>query len=97
MLYHRLSLDSSAITRHHFPIIRAAAAKRLCPALTDRYDWEDLPNVKKAVEWGQSVAETVSLTGISMSSVKRYRKQIKWSLSAQPTGLYLLRAVSYGR
>ncbi|WP_332369815.1 hypothetical protein [Spirosoma telluris] len=32
--------------------------------------------VKKALERGLSVAETVSLTGISMSSVKRYRKQM---------------------
>lgn len=39
-------------------------------------DVEKFAKVKKAVERGLSVAETVSLTGISMSSVKRYRKQI---------------------
>ena len=40
-------------------------------------DAEKFAKVKKAVERGLSVAETVSLTGISMSSVKRYRKQIE--------------------
>ena len=38
---------------------------------------EKFAKVKKAVERGLSVAETVSLTGISMSSVKRYRKLIE--------------------
>jgi DNA invertase Pin-like site-specific DNA recombinase len=33
--------------------------------------------VKKAFERGLSVAETVNLTGISLSSVKRYRKQME--------------------
>jgi DNA invertase Pin-like site-specific DNA recombinase len=40
-------------------------------------DAEKLAKVKTAVERGLSVAETVSLTGISMSSVKRYRKQLE--------------------
>ena len=40
-------------------------------------DADKFAKVKKAVERGLSVAETVSLTGISMSSVKRYRKQIE--------------------
>lgn len=40
-------------------------------------DAEKFTKVKKAVERGLSVAETVSLTGMSMSSVKRYRKQIE--------------------
>ena len=40
-------------------------------------DTEKFAKVKKALERGLSVAETVSLTGISMSSVKRYRKQIE--------------------
>lgn len=38
---------------------------------------EQFAKVKKAVQSGLSVNETVSLTGISISSVKRYRKQIK--------------------
>ncbi len=38
---------------------------------------EKFSKIKKAVERGLSVAETVSLTGISISSVKRYRKQIE--------------------
>lgn len=37
---------------------------------------ERFAKVKKAMEKGLSMAETVSLTGISKSSVKRYRKQI---------------------
>lgn len=37
---------------------------------------EKFSKVKKALERGLSVAETVSLTGISISSVKRYRKRI---------------------
>ena len=40
-------------------------------------DVEKFAKVKKALERGLSVAETVSLTGISISSVKRYRKQIE--------------------
>lgn len=40
-------------------------------------DAEKFAKVKKALERGLSVAETVSLTGISMSSVKRYRKQLE--------------------
>lgn len=39
-------------------------------------DAEKFAKVKKALDRGLSVAETVSLTGISTSSVKRYRKQI---------------------
>lgn len=38
---------------------------------------ESFLKVKKALERGLSVAETVSLTGISISSVKRYKKQIE--------------------
>ncbi len=38
---------------------------------------ESFSKVKKAIERGLSVNETVSLTGISISSVKRYRKQIE--------------------
>ena len=40
-------------------------------------DAEKFAKVKKAVERGLSVAKTVSLTGISLSTVKRYRKQIE--------------------
>ena len=40
-------------------------------------DAEKFAKVKKALERGLSVAETVNLTGISMSSVKRYRKQLE--------------------
>ncbi|WP_037299646.1 recombinase family protein, partial [Runella limosa] len=40
-------------------------------------DADKFAKVKKALERGLSAAETVSLTGISMSSVKRYRKQIE--------------------
>jgi DNA invertase Pin-like site-specific DNA recombinase len=40
-------------------------------------DTEKFAKVKKALERGLSVSETVSLTGISMSNVKRYRKQIE--------------------
>jgi len=42
---------------------------------------EKLAKVKKAFERGLSVAETVSLTGISMSSIKRYRKQLEKATS----------------
>lgn len=38
---------------------------------------EQFAKVKKAMESGLSVNETVHLTGISISSVKRYRKQIQ--------------------
>lgn len=37
---------------------------------------EKFAQVKKSLKWGLSVVETVNLTGISMSSVKRYWKQI---------------------
>lgn len=37
---------------------------------------ENFNKVKKSMEMGLSVSETVNLTGISMSSVKRYRKII---------------------
>ena len=40
-------------------------------------DAEKFAKVKKALERGLSVAEIVSLTGISLFSVKRYRKQIE--------------------
>jgi DNA invertase Pin-like site-specific DNA recombinase len=40
-------------------------------------DSEKLAKVRTAVERGLSVAETVSLTGISLSTVKRYRKQLE--------------------
>lgn len=40
-------------------------------------DAEKFAKVKKALERGLSVSETVSLTGICMSSVKRYRKQLE--------------------
>ena len=40
-------------------------------------DAEKFAKVKKAIERGLSVVETVSLTGVSLSSVKRYRKQIE--------------------
>lgn len=38
---------------------------------------EQFGKVKKAMERGLSVNETVNLTGISISSVKRYRKQLQ--------------------
>lgn len=38
---------------------------------------EQFGKVKKAMEKGLSVNETVNLTGISISSVKRYRKQLQ--------------------
>ena len=37
---------------------------------------ENLGKVRKALEKGLSVAETAELTGISLSSVKRYRKHL---------------------
>jgi len=40
-------------------------------------DAEKFARVKKALERGLSVAETVSLTGISISSVKRYQKLLE--------------------
>ena len=40
-------------------------------------DAEKFAKIKKALERGFSVAETVRLTGISRSSVKRYRKQLE--------------------
>jgi len=44
-------------------------------------DAEKLGKVRKALEKGLSVAETVELTGISLSSVKRYRKHLQAALS----------------
>ncbi|MDO7887605.1 recombinase family protein [Hymenobacter cheonanensis] len=41
---------------------------------------DNLTKVRKALEKGLSVAETVALTGISPSSVKRYRKYLQASL-----------------
>jgi DNA invertase Pin-like site-specific DNA recombinase len=38
---------------------------------------ENFGKVKKTLERGLSVSETVNLTSISISSVKRYRKQIE--------------------
>ncbi len=43
-------------------------------------DAENLAKVKKALEKGLSVAETVELTGISLSSVKRYRQHVQAQL-----------------
>ena len=42
---------------------------------------ECLGKVKKALEKGLSVAETVELTSISFSSVKRYRNHLQAALS----------------
>ncbi|MGI4820712.1 MAG: helix-turn-helix domain-containing protein [Janthinobacterium lividum] len=44
-------------------------------------DAENLSKVKKALAKGLSVTETVELTGISLSSVKRYRKYLQAFLS----------------
>ena len=44
-------------------------------------DVENLAKVRKALEKGLSVAETVDLTGISLSSVKRYRKHLQAALT----------------
>jgi DNA invertase Pin-like site-specific DNA recombinase len=44
-------------------------------------DAENLSKVKKALEKGLSVAETVELTAISLSSVKRYRKYLQAALT----------------
>ena len=40
-------------------------------------DPENLAKVGKALEKGLSVAETVELTGISLSSAKRYRNHLQ--------------------
>ena len=42
---------------------------------------QNLAKVKKALERGLSVAETVNLTGISTSSVKRYRRLLEAQLT----------------
>jgi DNA invertase Pin-like site-specific DNA recombinase len=44
-------------------------------------DIENLSKVKKALDKGLSVTETVDLTGISLSSVKRYRKYLLATLT----------------
>ena len=44
-------------------------------------DAENLAKVRKALEKGLSVAEMVELTGISLSSVKRYRKHLQAALA----------------
>ena len=44
-------------------------------------DAENLAKVRKALEKGLSVAETVDLTGISLSIAKRYCKHLKAILS----------------
>lgn len=46
-------------------------------------DMEKFAKVKKALERGLSVAEIVGQTGISMSSVKRYRKQLEKTADQQ--------------
>ena len=46
-----------------------------------RLDAENLGKVKKALDKGLSVTETVELTGISLSSVKRYRKYLLTTLA----------------
>ncbi|WP_262713014.1 helix-turn-helix domain-containing protein [Hymenobacter elongatus] len=43
-------------------------------------DAENLGKVRKALEKGLSVAETVELTGISLSSVKRYCNHLQAAL-----------------
>jgi DNA invertase Pin-like site-specific DNA recombinase len=43
-------------------------------------DAENPAKVRKALEKGLSVSETVASTGISLSSVKRYRKHLQTSL-----------------
>ncbi|GGH55564.1 resolvase [Dyadobacter endophyticus] len=48
-------------------------------------DTEKFAKVKKALERGMSASETASLTGISMSSVKRYRKQIQNTMDHSTT------------
>lgn len=42
-------------------------------------DAENLAKVRKALDKGLSVTETVELTGISLPSVKRYRKHLSGS------------------
>lgn len=44
-------------------------------------DVDNLAKVRKALEKGLSVAETVELAGISLSSVKRYRKHLQAALN----------------
>ena len=64
------------------PVLRAmsdkgmlqAAAQGKHIALTKGLDAENLAKVGKALEKGLSMAETVELAGISLSSVKRYCK-----------------------
>ena len=46
-----------------------------------KLDAENLAKVRKALEKGLSVAETMELTGISLSSVKRYRKHLQATLT----------------
>ncbi|WP_262489450.1 helix-turn-helix domain-containing protein [Hymenobacter sp. IS2118] len=61
-----------------------AAARRGCACLSTGsssgrpkgLDVEKLAKVKKVLKKGLSVAKTVKLTGISLSSVKRYRKHL---------------------
>lgn len=56
-------------------LLAAANGKHMGrPKGINQYNFE---KVKKAFEKGLSVSETVRLTGISISSVKRYRKQIQ--------------------
>ncbi|MBC6992488.1 hypothetical protein [Hymenobacter sp. BT491] len=43
-----------------------------------------MANLRKALEKGLSVAETVDLTGISLSSVKHYRKDLQAALTYCP-------------
>ena len=44
-------------------------------------DAANLAKVREAMEKGLFVAETVELTGISLSSVKRYRKHLREAMS----------------
>jgi hypothetical protein len=45
-------------------------------------DAENLGKVRKALEKDLSVAETVGLTGLSLSRVKRYRKHLLAALTS---------------
>jgi len=59
------------------PVSCLAAAKGKHIGRSKGLNYESFSKVEKAIERGMSVNETVSLTGISLSSVKRYRKQIE--------------------
>ena len=84
-----LSIFASLAEYDHESILEKTRAGQLLAAAQGKHvgrpkglDAENLAKVKKALEKGFSVAETVGLRGIILSSVKRYRKHLQAALTS---------------